>query len=240
MDYALIMAGGKGTRFWPLSRSKKPKQLLSMITEKTLLEEAVERIKPLVSLTRIFIVTNKEQLPGIKKVLPKLPQKNILAEPVGRNTAACIGWGIQEIAKQDPKAGVIVLPADHHIPETQLFTATLKKALSVARTLEAPVTLGIRPTFPSTGYGYLKRGTAVKGVPGAYRLQSFHEKPDFKKARDYVGRGYLWNSGIFIWTVPVIQKAIEEYLPKHAALLGKIKREPKSLEKIYPNFPSIS
>lgn len=240
MDFCLIMAGGKGTRFWPLSRLKRPKQLLSIITEKTLLEEAVDRIKPLVPLDRIYIVTNKEQAAGIRAVLPKLPRKNILAEPVGRNTAACIGWGIQEIAKRDPEAGVVVLPADHHIPETDLFVSTIRKALAVAKSLKAPVTLGIRPTFPSTGYGYLKRGIPVKGTTGAYRLQSFHEKPNFIKARDFVSRGYFWNSGIFIWTVPVIQKAFKQYLPKHVTLLEKIRRSPKSISNVYPSFPSIS
>jgi mannose-1-phosphate guanylyltransferase len=240
MDYCLIMAGGKGTRFWPLSRSKRPKQLLAMVSERTLLEEAVNRMKPLIPLERILIVTNEEQLAAVQKTLPKFPKKNILAEPLGRNTAACIGWGIQEIAKKDSQAGVVVLPADHHIPETELFVETLAKALSAAKTFKAPVTLGIRPTFPSTGYGYLKKGHPVKKIAGAYHLQSFHEKPDFKKAREYLAHHYLWNSGIFIWTVPVIQQAFKTYLPEHAAILEKIRKSPKSLKQLYPQFPSVS
>ncbi len=240
MNWALIMAGGKGTRFWPLSRLKRPKQLLSIVTDKTMLEEAVLRIRPLVPLERIIIVTNKVQVPGIQKVLPKLPKKNILAEPVGRNTAACIGWGAVEIAKRDSNASMVVLAADQHIPDKKLFVSTMKTALKVAKEKEAPVTLGIRPTFPSTGYGYLRRGASVKKIKGAFRLNSFHEKPDAKKAREFVKKKYSWNSGMFIWTVPVILDAIKTHLPKHAAILEKIKKSPKSLKKLFPKFPSIS
>jgi len=240
MNWAVIMAGGKGTRFWPLSRMKKPKQLLSIITKKSLLEEAVDRIKPLIPLDRVIVVTNKVQVAGVRKVLPRLPKKNILAEPLGRNTAACIGWAASVIHKKDPQGTIMVLPSDHHIPDQKLFLDTLKKAAQVAQTRKAPVTLGIRPTFPSTGYGYLKRGKAVKGIAGAFALQSFHEKPSFEKARDFVSFGYLWNSGMFVWTVPVILSAIAKYLPTHHKLLNKLSRSPKSLAAIYPKFPNIS
>jgi mannose-1-phosphate guanylyltransferase len=240
MDFCLIMAGGKGTRFWPLSRARKPKQLLSIVSEKTLLEETIDRIKPLIPLERVILVTTKEQAAGIRRVLPKLPRKNILVEPLGRNTAACIGWGIQVIARRDPFGTVAVLPADHHIPDQDIFVDTLKRALSVARSLHHPVTLGIRPTFPSTGYGYIRKGDSVRGVAHVFRLRSFHEKPSFEKAREYLSRGYFWNSGMFVWTVPVIQEAFRKYLPEHAALLEKIRKSPGKLSKLYPQFPSIS
>jgi len=143
------------------------------------------------------------------------------------------------LKKRDPEAVMAMQTADHHIRNQDLFQYLLRAAFDVADKGYL-VTLGITPTFPSTGYGYLKRGVSVKSSAGAYRLQSFHEKPTFKKAREFVARGYLWNSGIFVWTVPVIQKAFREYLPKHVALLEKIRRSPKSLQDTYLNFPPIS
>lgn len=240
MNYALIMAGGKGTRFWPLSRLKRPKQILSIVTEKTMIEEAVSRIKPLIPLERILIITNEVQAQAIRRILPRLPKKNILAEPVGRNTAAAIGWGAMEIARRDPKASMVVLTADHFIPDTKAFCETIARALRLAELKDAPVTLGILPSYPATGYGYIKRGSSLKQVPGASHLASFHEKPSFEKAREFLARRYLWNSGMFIWKVPVILAALKKFLPSHIEILTKIMKAPQSLKKLFPQIPNIS
>jgi mannose-1-phosphate guanylyltransferase len=215
--YAVIMAGGRGTRFWPRSRKKRPKQLLNIIGEKTILEQTVDRIRPLCPWERIYIVTEKDQAPLIRELLPDLPEDQLLVEPLGKNTAPCIGLAARLLAKRDPEAVMAILPADHYIAREPEFRHVLAKAAEAARSGDYLITLGITPTFPETGYGYIEKGPARKVLPDrpVWAVQAFHEKPDRAKAEAMLASGgFFWNSGMFIWTAAAILKKLAQYTPE--------------------------
>ena len=220
---ALIMAGGRGERFWPRSRQNMPKQFLSLTDDgKTMIQLTVERILPLVNMEDIFIVTNRSYKDLVREQLPDLPDENILCEPVGKNTAPCIGLGAVHMAKRYDDAVMMVLPSDHLIKYTSLFLNTLSDACEVAEQGGNLVTLGIAPDCPETGYGYIKF-QPEQTLGRAFAVERFVEKPDLETAKAYLAsEQYLWNSGMFIWKTSTILKNLQTYLPETYRGLYKI------------------
>lgn len=211
---ALIMAGGRGERFWPRSRRNMPKQFLSLTDDgKTMIQLTVERIMPLVDIKDIYIATNKDYRQLALEQLPGIPEENILCEPVGRNTAPCIGLGAVHIAKKYEDAIMLVLPSDHLIKFNKMYLTTLRDACRIAEKGTNLVTIGIMPDYPETGYGYIKFD-AKEPEGGAYRVDRFVEKPSLEVAKEYLAaEEYLWNSGQFIWKVSSILKNLKQYMP---------------------------
>ncbi len=220
---ALIMAGGRGERFWPRSRQNMPKQFLSLTDDgKTMIQLTVERILPLVNMEDIFIATNRSYKDLVREQLPDLPDENILCEPVGKNTAPCIGLGAVHMAKRYDDAVMMVLPSDHLIKYTSLFLNTLSDACEVAEQGGNLVTLGIAPDCPETGYGYIKF-QPEQTLGRAFAVERFVEKPDLETAKAYLAsEQYLWNSGMFIWKTSTILKNLQTYLPETYRGLYKI------------------
>lgn len=214
---ALIMAGGRGERFWPKSRKQLPKQFLSLTDDgKTMIQLTVERILPLVPIENIYIATNKDYKNLVLQQLPALPEENILCEPVGRNTAPCIGLGAVHIAKRFGDAMMMVLPSDHLIKFSNMFLNTLKDACSVAAEDDNLVTVGITPDYPETGYGYIKFISSDSGKSEkAYQVDRFVEKPSLEVAKEYLkSEEYLWNSGMFVWKVSSIITNMQKFMPE--------------------------
>lgn len=211
---ALIMAGGRGERFWPKSRANCPKQFIDITgCGKTMLQLTVERILPLIGIEDIYIVTNADYSELVAEQLPYIPKENILCEPVGRNTAPCIGLGTAYILKRNSDAVVLVLAADHLIKQEEDFRNVLQEAIVVAEQGKNVVTIGIMPDRPETNYGYIKRGKEVQGGHAAV-VEKFVEKPDLQTAIRYLQNGnYLWNSGIFVWKASTIMALLRQYLP---------------------------
>lgn len=208
--YAVIMAGGKGVRFWPAGRKNLPKQLLSLLSNKTMIEETVQRLFPLIAPDHILVITNRSYVERIQNLLP-IPAENVIGEPEGRDTAPCTALATALVRRRDPDATMILLPADHMIHPAKLFQKALLSAAQYAQT-GALVTLGIVPTSPSTGYGYLHLG-AETGAK-CYKVLEFKEKPDEKLAEVFFRSGsYRWNGGMFIWTCAAISKAFARYAP---------------------------
>ncbi|MCK4648193.1 mannose-1-phosphate guanylyltransferase, partial [bacterium] len=224
MVKAVIIAGGRGERFWPKSRIKTPKQLLPIASKKSMIYETVKRIGPSVKAEDILIIARKGLGPIIKKELPKIPTKNIISEPFGRDTAAAVGLGAILAEKKDPDSVMVVLPADHVIGEPQKFLKTLKVAIKAARDTDNLVTMGIKPNRPETGYGYIEVNAKCKMKNAKFKTQNskevygvkrFAEKPDRKKALRFMKSGrYLWNSGMFIWRASVILEAMRKHMPQ--------------------------
>ncbi|HUH67369.1 MAG TPA: mannose-1-phosphate guanylyltransferase [Syntrophales bacterium] len=247
--YAVIMAGGKGARFWPKSREKMPKHLLDIVTKKTIIQETVERITPLVPEKNILIVTGESHADELMRQVPGIPRENIIVEPVGRNTAPCIGLAALHIRRRDPEGLMVVLPADHLIFDAPRFRHLLSVACEAAESAPHLVTIGIRPTGPETGYGYLERGfvkTSVKGTD-IYTVKTVREKPALKQAKAFLKKGgFLWNSGMFIWKVGTIIGAIERFLPQVHDGLSQInsalgtQKEGEVVRRVYDTLPSIS
>ena len=214
---AVIMAGGKGERFWPRSRSRFPKQFLSLTGDKkTMIQLTVERISPLVELEDIFISTNSDYVDIVKEQLPQIPPENILAEPLPKNTAPCIGFAASVISKKYDDAIMLVLPSDHLIRSSEIYLDTLKNAIDVASEGENLVTMGITPTYPETGYGYIHftRNGPVNQRRGVYKVLRFVEKPNLEIAKEYLSSGdYLWNSGQFVWKVSTIMDNFKRLIP---------------------------
>lgn len=244
---ALIMAGGKGERFWPKSRQTLPKQFLSLTNDgKTMIQLTVERILPLVDLEDIYIVTNADYKQLVMEQLSGLPEQNILCEPVGRNTAPCIGLGAVHIHHKYEDAIMIVLPSDHLIRFNDIFSQTLSDACDVAEQGYNLVTIGITPNYPETGYGYIKTDK-VSTLKKGYAVERFVEKPDYDVAKTYVESGdYYWNSGMFIWKLSSILKNIQAFMSDTYEGLLKIQAaigtpdEDTILKEIFPNFVSDS
>lgn len=244
---ALIMAGGRGERFWPKSRKNLPKQFLSLTNDgKTMIQLTVKRILPLVDIDDVYIATNEAYKQLVHEQLPSLPEENILCEPVGRNTAPCIGLGAIHIHHKYEDAIMIVLPSDHLIKNNNMFTDTLTDACKIAEKGQNLVTLGITPNYPETGYGYIK---AVLGssLDNAYRVERFVEKPDLALAEQYVHSGnYYWNSGMFIWKISTILSNIDKFLPETSQGLKTISAaistaaQDSVLKNIFPQLPSES
>ncbi|PKN35500.1 MAG: mannose-1-phosphate guanylyltransferase [Deltaproteobacteria bacterium HGW-Deltaproteobacteria-19] len=247
--YIVIMAGGRGTRFWPRSRDRKPKHLLDILSERTIIQETVDRLLPLVPPERILIVTGRTHAAELARQLPDIPAENILIEPMGRNTAPCIGLAAHFVRRLDPGAVMAVLPADHLITDGGRFLDVLRAAAEAAAPGHHLVTIGINPTAPETGYGYLELGEEEGTARGekVWQVRSVREKPDRETAQAFLAEGcYVWNSGMFVWTAAAIIDAIGQWLPDLAGGLARIDtalgtdRENAVLEDVYPGLPSIS
>jgi mannose-1-phosphate guanylyltransferase/mannose-6-phosphate isomerase len=241
--YSVIIAGGKGTRFWPLSRSRKPKQLLKLFGPKTLLDETARRVVSFGGKDRTLIITVAEQLNAVRKELTAFSRKNFLAEPEGKNTAPCIGLAALEVMIRDPDAMMIILPADHWVSDVPAFRRTLKAAAELAARHDRLVTIGIEPAYPETGYGYIVKGKPVAGVvnSGAHEVKKFKEKPDAKTARQLLRQGSLWNAGIFAWKASTLLALMERYQPAIHTSLANIEKAAggKSLATPAPALRSI-
>jgi len=247
--FAVIMAGGRGTRFWPRSREKMPKHLLDIQSEKSLIRETVERIRSLVSPERTLVVTGRSHAVELIRLLPEIPAENIIIEPVGRNTAPCIGLAALHIQKRAGDAVMLVLPSDHRIADEAQFRRVLESAAVTAASQEVLLTIGIKPTGPATGYGYLEQGDVVSidGELQIRRVRSIREKPDLATAGEFLKRGgFLWNSGMFVWKASTILSEIERFLPDIYEGLTEIKAalggedEEEVIERVYPLLPSVS
>ena len=220
--FVIIMAGGKGERFWPVSREKTPKQLIRLLGEKSFLQEAVARVLPVVPLKNIFIITNEAQAAEVRRQLPRLPGENVVAEPVGRDTCAAVTLGAALVGARSTTGVMAVLPADHVIPEPEKFQHVLSDAFDLAARGQAILTIGIKPTEPATGYGYIRTGPELPTPPGAkktrttfFKAERFVETPDFEKALEYVSSGqYRWNAGMFIWSFVTITNSLEKHQPE--------------------------
>ena len=212
---ALIMAGGKGTRFWPLSTEEKPKQFLNLIGEETMIQMTVNRIKPIIPIERVFVCTGEMYVDLVKEQLPELPEQNIIVEPEGRNTAPCIALSAFVIKKYYKDANMIVLPSDHLISDEDEFRNVIKNADEfVKENKEAIITLGMEPTRAETGYGYIRYGKDEKEINNhkIIKVDAFVEKPNKEKAEAYIKEGnYLWNGGMFLWSADNILNQIEKY-----------------------------
>lgn len=246
--YNVIMAGGGGTRFWPLSRQAHPKQLLNLSGEDALINETIKRINSLTDKENLFIVTNEKQIDLLKDTVGDMCEHaNVLPEPSARNTAAAIGYAAFNIMKKHGDGVMCVYPADHYIKNEVEFINILNKAIKVADENEKLVTIGIAPTFASTGYGYINFDKEIEYNGIAYDVVEFVEKPNYEKAKNYVQSGkYVWNSGMFVWKVSKILEDFKRYLPKVYDKLEKLSefigtdKEEKMLQEIYPTIPSIS
>ncbi|MFO0693153.1 MAG: mannose-1-phosphate guanylyltransferase [Polyangiales bacterium] len=239
------MAGGSGTRFWPLSRKSRPKQLLPLgPTPDSLLAATVRRIAPLVPPERVLVVTSAALADAIAEDLPEVPRANILAEPMGRNTAPCVGWAAAVVARRDPRGVMMVLPADHHIGDVPSFLDVLERSVAAARG-GGLVTVGIRPTRPETGYGYLEVGDEI--ASGVHRAVRFVEKPVRAKAEEFLAGGrHLWNSGMFFFRADVVRAAIASCLPEVSSLLDRYDAaaregtEARTIAATYGDMPNVS
>ncbi|MFV0465971.1 MAG: mannose-1-phosphate guanylyltransferase [Lachnospiraceae bacterium] len=244
---ALIMAGGKGERFWPKSRKQLPKQFLSLTdNKKTMIQLTVERINGIVDIEDVYIATNREYKSLVQEQLPDIPEENILCEPVGRNTAPCIGLGAIHMAEKLEEALMIVLPSDHLIGNNEKFIQTLLEACEIAEEDSNIVTVGIKPEHPETGYGYI-RFDPEKKKGSAFEVDRFVEKPSYQLAEEYVKSGeYFWNSGMFVWKLSTILKNLEIFLPEIYSGLLDIQRaigsmqEQEVLESVFRSFRSES
>lgn len=251
MTHAVIMAGGRGERFWPKSKQSLPKQFLQLIGDKTMLQRTVSRVKKLLSPENIFIITSESYLEIVREQVPEVPAKNIILEPCGRDTAAAIGLAAVVIQQQDTSGVMIVLPADHYIADENSFVRVLRGAVDAAEENHA-VTLGIKANRPETGFGYIAQGEFYRDfaeIP-AYHVERFTEKPDHKTALEFLQSGcYFWNSGIFIWQVQLIRHLIKEHIPPLAKGLERIEdavdsvdtdRYASVLQEVYAELPKIS
>jgi mannose-1-phosphate guanylyltransferase len=243
--YPVILAGGRGTRFWPLSRKKRAKQLLALDGQRTMLQQTVARLLPLASRKRFWIIANDDLRPAILKQLPKLPKAQVLAEPVGRNTAPAIGLAAFLLLREHPDAVIGMFPSDHVIADEKRYRATIERGIEIAAAGKNIVVLGIRPNRPETGYGYIEAGRAFGG--GALRVRRFTEKPDSETAASFVAAGnYFWNSGMFLWGARTLTEALQEHLPGTASLLEEIAaafgtgKFAAVFRKLYPKCENIS
>lgn len=247
--FGLIMAGGSGTRFWPKSRSKHPKQLLRIFNERSMIQNTVDRLNSLIPDSRLFIVSTEAQADQIKKQLPLLDEENLIIEPRGKNTAPCIGLAALFMERIDPEDIMVVLPADHLIENNQTFIQTLKVAAKVAAETECLVTIGIQPNYPATGYGYIQFNQQIKDMDGisVLKVKTFAEKPNLDTAQRFLESGeFLWNSGIFVWKIKTILREIEEYLPHLYQGLLEVRKhlgtekQAETIKRVYRQIKSIS
>lgn len=249
-QFIVIMAGGKGERFWPESRLERPKHLLPIVGSSPMLRQTLDRIGDLVPREHILIITNVSQQSAIREMCPDLPPDNVVAEPVGRDTAPAVGLAMALVRHRNPKAVFALLPADHVIHDAEKFQACLRSGFEVARSQKVLVTIGITPTHAATGYGYIHRGTEWAGHEGRgiYDVKRFVEKPSIERAREYVHSGeYFWNAGMFVWSVESITEAFQLH---HPALLEGVNsisqglRDGRELSELlgatYPTLEKIS
>lgn len=248
--YAVIMAGGKGERFWPASRLARPKHLLPIVGEKPMLTQTVDRLIGLLPAENIIVITNSEQLVGVREVCPMLPESNVVAEPVGRDTAAAVGLAMLLVKQRNPSAAMAMLPADALINDAESFQAALETAFKAAETSASLVTLGVQPTEPATGYGYIQCGPVKDVIDNrdVFSVRQFKEKPDLETAKLYLQSGeYFWNAGMFVWSVDTISAALAAFTPSLMAGLNEIEAGMKEgkdlvalLSELYPSLEKIS
>jgi mannose-1-phosphate guanylyltransferase len=247
--HAVIMAGGSGTRFWPLSRKKMPKQFLPIVSSKTMLEETAQRILPLISRRKIYTIANGEQTRAIGRLLPDVPRENFLVEPKGKNTAPSLILATAWIYLKNPDAVVVVLPSDHLITDPPTFLRKLEAAAEAAASEEALITFGIPPAFPSTGYGYIhyqKENAKRYSGDSFYEVKAFKEKPSYDTAVEFLRSGeYYWNSGMFIWRADVFARKMERFAPDYylfwEAMLDALKAGSKTrLGSTFKALPAMS
>jgi mannose-1-phosphate guanylyltransferase len=247
--YVLILAGGSGERFWPLSRKSRPKQLLSLFGAETLLEATLRRLDGLVPAKNILILTNSDQEAGVRALAKELPPENIVAEPAKRDTAAAIALGVAWVAERDSAATMVVLPADHLIKDIAGFQKTLRTAAAAARQSGELVTIGIQPTWACPGFGYIEMGAALvvkeaKDGPAVHDVTRFREKPNAELAEQFLRQGnFRWNAGMFIWTIPAIVAALRRHAPELGAFVSRIHAGDdfaKLLAEVFPTLPKIS
>ncbi|RJX34634.1 MAG: mannose-1-phosphate guanyltransferase [Desulfarculus sp.] len=242
------MAGGSGTRFWPASRQRRPKQLLTLFGQGSLLQQTVARLAPLAPPQRVLVVTGQAHAADVAAQLPQVPASQVLAEPLPRNTAPAAGLAAAWVARRDPEAVCLVLPADQIITQESLFIDTLRRAVELAQAEEVLVTLGLSPRYPATGFGYIECGRVLDSAqPQVCAVQAFHEKPDLATAQGYLASGrHLWNSGMFVWRARVLLEEIQRHLPELAAGLAElalalgVPEQEAALARVYPRLPSIS
>ncbi len=236
------MAGGGGTRLWPASRKRRPKQFLPLLPGgQTLLGATVERVLPLIPAERVWVVTAADQVDWVRRAAPAIPHANIIAEPEARNTAPCIGLGALEIARRDPEAVLAVLPSDQFVADGALFRRALAQALDHAASADTIGTVGIRPTAPETGFGYIQMGEAIGADDSLFAVERFVEKPDLPTAQKYVLSGrFVWNAGMFFFAADRLRRAIAHHLPKLAQLLDGIAADPSRCATLYPQAESVS
>ena len=219
--YAVIMAGGFGTRFWPHSRRRRPKQFLPIRGRESMLQETARRLRGAIQRERLLVVATEELAPLVREQLPDLGRANLLVEPAPRGTAPCLALAAETIAERDPTALMAVFPADHVITDGAEFRRALRRAFELAERDSLLVTFGITPAYPETGFGYIEPGPKIdRGTPPAYRVARFHEKPNAATAASYGSKGYLWNSGMFVWRVDVIRNAFALHAPRIASAVG--------------------
>lgn len=248
------MAGGRGERFWPVSREKTPKQLIKLLGDRSLLQAAVDHVLPLAPLHNILVITNKTQAPEVRRQLPRLPKENIIAEPCGRDTMAAVTLGAALVGQRNPDGVMAVLPADHVIPEPKRFQQVLRDALDLAGRSQVMATIGIKPTEPATGYGYIRVGAPLPPPRNAkpyktvfHRAEQFIEKPRADVALEYLNSGqYRWNAGMFVWSFVTITQGLETHQPEMAAACrrwfdaaarGQLH---KVIDKEYPDIHKVS
>jgi mannose-1-phosphate guanylyltransferase len=246
--YALILAGGSGERFWPLSRRNRPKQLLRLVSERALLEETIARLEGLVPSERILVLTNVDQEKAVRDLLQGFPKQNIIAEPAKRDTAAAVALGAGWVAARDHAATMLVLPADHVIADRAAFQETMKTAAAAAEETGALVTVGIKPTWACPGFGYIEQGEQVRlrgdNKIAVHRVVRFREKPNSDLAESFLRKGnFRWNAGMFVWSVATVLREFNRHAPELADFISQV-RTPKELENIlherFPKLPRIS
>ena len=243
-EYVAILAGGSGTRLWPLSRAQRPKQLLALFGDRSLVQATVDRVAPLVPYERIVVVTEASHAGALREQLPELPAENILVEPVRRGTAAAIGLAVQWISHRDPGAVMASLHSDHAVGDAEDFRSGLAAAFEVARADDWLVTLGIKPSSPHTGMGYIQVGEALGQFGGrqAHRALRFVEKPDRATAEKFIADGYVWNPGYFIWRIEVIRAAFAQLLPDihaHLAVIGAAMGSADAERVLHQEYPKL-
>jgi mannose-1-phosphate guanylyltransferase len=247
--YVLILAGGSGERFWPLSRKARPKQLLSLFADSTLLGDTLDRLRGLVPAENILILTNANQEQAVREIASELPGENIVAEPAKRDTAAAIALGAAWVVRRDPSATMVVLPADHLIKDTESFHQTINAAVAAAQQTGALVTIGIKPTWACPGFGYIEKANPVSiaGAPEGADIRevvSFREKPNPELAGQFLSKGnFDWNAGMFIWTLPAILSAFERYVPELAEFVAEAQKNGdlgRIVEAKFSTLPKIS
>lgn len=248
--HLVIMAGGMGTRFWPMSNEDCPKQFLDIVgCGRTMLQLTMDRFQGLVDVHNVWVVTLERYAELVHRQLPEIPEQNIILEPCGRNTAPCICYASWKIKKRDPRANVVVVPSDHHIQDEEAFRQAIDDALEFAAETDALVTLGMKATRPETGYGYIKGDLtfASSRRKNIYRVDGFYEKPDGQHAQEYYAQNcFFWNSGIFIWSVSTIVNAFRVYQPEMSRCFEELlsvydtPAEAEAIAQVYPNCEKIS
>jgi mannose-1-phosphate guanylyltransferase len=245
--YPVILAGGSGTRFWPRSRRNRAKQVLALDGDQTMIQQTAARMLPLAPLENLWIITNEHLSDIIVEQLGGIPEQQIIAEPAARNTAPAIGLAAFLLRRINPNAVLALFPSDHVIGDEEQFRVDIQKAIDIASVGDNIVVMGVPPTRPETGYGYIQAGENLDGTPEMMRVRRFTEKPDLARAAEFVASGdYYWNGGMFVWSAQTLVDALKKHLPKTAALLEKIASAygtaefAQRLEELYPQCENIS